>query len=62
MRVQELARLVQQMRFKQLRYYGCKDRRGMSECLDLERRVDTAIRNILEDEQPELFWQDDAAV
>lgn len=57
MTLEELARLVADMREAQKRYFRTKDVKFLNQSKDLERRVDKATADILNPPSPGLFDQ-----
>lgn len=57
MTVEELAKLVVQMRKAQTRYFNTRDRTHLNESKDLERRVDAALAFVLHPQTPTLFGE-----
>ena len=57
MTLDELARLVRQMRDAQRAYFRERSPQALSVSKELERRIDRAVANIL-DTQPRLFEQE----
>ncbi len=56
MTIEELAREVKAMRQKQQEYFRTRDTTTLKECKDRERRVDAAVKEVLQpDQQKEMF-------
>ncbi len=55
MDVETLARLVRDMRRHQRDYHRTPNREGLNACQDYERRVDAAVKEVLEPKGPDLF-------
>lgn len=55
MTVEDLARLVRDMRKWQRDYFRTKEAKALNASKDYERRVDEAVREVLGDRQPGLF-------
>ncbi len=55
MTLEELARLVRQMRHAQSRYFRDRSQQNLLESKDWERKVDQAVAAVLDEKGPGLF-------